>query len=159
MGFGMGMLSIGIYFYELFKFYDVENIICIGLVGVYIDKLNLYDVVIVKNCWLELSYVKIMGVFGRKKLLVIKKLNIKLKNIVKCLGILMIEGIIYLFDVFYCINGDEYKDIYEKYGVLCVEMESFVLFVNVLVIGKNVVCILIIFDLLVIYEVISVEEC
>src|SRR5690554_2304387 len=42
MGSGMGMPSIGIYSYELFKFYDVEQIIRIGSAGAYTDKLKLY---------------------------------------------------------------------------------------------------------------------
>ena len=39
MASGMGMPSIGIYSYELYKFYDVENIIRIGSAGAYTDKL------------------------------------------------------------------------------------------------------------------------
>ena len=41
---GMGMPSIGIYSYELFKFYDVKNIIRIGTAGAYTKDLNLYDI-------------------------------------------------------------------------------------------------------------------
>ena len=47
MASGMGMPSIGIYSYELFKFYDVENIIRIGSAGSYVKDLNVYDVVLV----------------------------------------------------------------------------------------------------------------
>ena len=47
MGSGMGMASIGIYSYELFKFYDVENIIRIGSCGAYTADLDLYDVLLV----------------------------------------------------------------------------------------------------------------
>ena len=56
MGSGMGMPSIGIYSYELYKFYDVENIIRIGSCGAYTDALNLYDVVLVDKAWSESSY-------------------------------------------------------------------------------------------------------
>ena len=45
MGSGMGMPSIGIYSYELFKFYGVENIIRIGSAGAYVGDLNLFDLV------------------------------------------------------------------------------------------------------------------
>ena len=48
MGSGMGMPSIGIYSYELFKFYNVENIIRIGSAGAYDPNLDLFDVVIAK---------------------------------------------------------------------------------------------------------------
>ena len=47
MASGMGMPSIGIYSYELYKFYDVDTIIRVGSSGAYTDKLNLYDVVLV----------------------------------------------------------------------------------------------------------------
>ena len=46
MASGMGMPSMGIYSYELYKFYDVENIIRIGSAGAYTKKLNLMDVVL-----------------------------------------------------------------------------------------------------------------
>lgn len=46
MASGMGMPSIGIYSYELFKFYDVENIIRVGSAGAYSADLKLFDVVV-----------------------------------------------------------------------------------------------------------------
>ena len=49
MGSGMGMPSIGIYSYELFKFYGVEKIIRIGSAGAYDPNLKLFDVVIAKD--------------------------------------------------------------------------------------------------------------
>ena len=44
MASGMGMPSMGIYSYELFSIYDVDNIIRIGSSGAYVTDLNLYDV-------------------------------------------------------------------------------------------------------------------
>lgn len=67
MGSGMGMPSIGIYSYELFKFYDVEQIIRVGSAGAYSDKLDLYDVVLASHAYSESSYAKTMGVSNRKK--------------------------------------------------------------------------------------------
>lgn len=58
MGSGMGMPSIGIYSYELFKHYGVEQIVRIGSAGAYKDNLNLYDVVVVKDAYSESSYAK-----------------------------------------------------------------------------------------------------
>ena len=46
MASGMGMPSIGIYSYELYNFYGVENIIRIGSCGAYTADLNLYDVIL-----------------------------------------------------------------------------------------------------------------
>ncbi len=53
MGSGMGMPSIGIYSYELYKFYDVENIIRIGSAGAYTDKLDLFDLVLADGAWVN----------------------------------------------------------------------------------------------------------
>ena len=58
MASGMGMPSMGIYSYELFKFYDVDNIIRVGSAGAYTDKLNLYDLVLVDACYSESTYAK-----------------------------------------------------------------------------------------------------
>ena len=46
MGGGMGMPSMGIYSYELYNFYDVEQIIRIGSAGALQDDVNVMDVVI-----------------------------------------------------------------------------------------------------------------
>ena len=58
MGSGMGMPSIGIYSYELYKFYDVENIIRIGSAGAYTDKLDLFDLVLADGAWSESTFAK-----------------------------------------------------------------------------------------------------
>ncbi|WP_162164040.1 purine-nucleoside phosphorylase [Acholeplasma hippikon] len=158
MGSGMGMPSIGIYSYELFKFYDVETIIRIGSAGAYTDKLNLYDVVLSTAAWSESSYAKTMGVSSKKKLNATKSVNSALKRSAKKLGIEIHEGVIHSSDVFYRINGDEFKDIHEKHGCLCVEMESFALFANALATGKKAACLLTISDSLVTHELTSAKE-
>ncbi|MBQ4178084.1 MAG: purine nucleoside phosphorylase DeoD-type, partial [Lachnospiraceae bacterium] len=56
MASGMGMASIGIYSYELYKFYDVENIIRIGSAGSYIPELKLFDVVLASGAWSESTF-------------------------------------------------------------------------------------------------------
>ena len=48
MGSGMGMPSIGIYSYELFKFYGVENIIRVGSCGAYTEDLDIFETVVVR---------------------------------------------------------------------------------------------------------------
>ena len=53
MGSGMGMPSIGIYSYELYKFYDVDNIIRIGSAGAYLNELNLFDIVLANDAYSE----------------------------------------------------------------------------------------------------------
>ena len=58
---GMGNPSMGIYSYELFKFYDVENIIRIGSCGAYTKALNLYDVILVTESFSESSYALVQN--------------------------------------------------------------------------------------------------
>ena len=50
---GMGMPSIGIYSYELYKFYDVDIIIRIGSCGAYSEDLNLFDTILVEKSYTE----------------------------------------------------------------------------------------------------------
>ena len=158
MGSGMGMPSIGIYSYELFKFYDVDTIIRIGSAGAYSPDLKLYDVVLAKAAWSESTYAKTMGVSNKKLLKATPAVNKKIKAAAKKLGIPLHESVIHSSDVFYRINSDEYKDIFAKHGAVCVEMESFALFANALATGKNAACLLTISDSLVTHEATSSEE-
>ena len=56
MASGMGMPSMGIYSYELYKFYDVENIIRLGSCGSYKKDLKLFDTLLVENSYTEGNY-------------------------------------------------------------------------------------------------------
>ena len=58
MGSGMGMPSIGIYSYELYSQYGVENIIRIGSAGSYTEKARLFDVVLATGAYSESSYAR-----------------------------------------------------------------------------------------------------
>lgn len=158
MGSGMGMPSIGIYSYELFAFYGVENIIRVGSAGAYTDKLNLYDVVLAEHAYSQSSYAKVMGVSNRSKLAASKPLNNKLKKAAEKLNIPLHLGTIHSSDVFYHPGGSIHQEMYEKHGCLCVEMESFALFANAKALNKKAACILTISDSLVTHEATSSEE-
>ena len=56
MAHGMGMPSIGIYCYELYKVYGVENIIRIGSCGAYLPELKLFDIVLSENVFSESNF-------------------------------------------------------------------------------------------------------
>ena len=53
---GMGMPSMGIYCYELYKFYDVESIIRIGSCGVYTPDIDLLDTILVDKTYTEENF-------------------------------------------------------------------------------------------------------
>lgn len=157
-GSGMGMPSIGIYSYELFKFYDVETIIRIGSCGAYDPALKLYDVILAKASYSESSFAKTMGISNRKTLSATKTVNNKLKKAAQKLNYDMTEAVIHSSDVFYRLNGDEYKDIFKNHQAVAVEMESFALFANAKALGKKAACLLTVSDSLVTHEVTTAQE-
>lgn len=158
MGSGMGQPSIGIYSYELYKFYDVENIIRIGSCGAYSEKLDLYDTILADYAFSESSYAFVQDGEERDTLPASKVLNEKLTAIAKDLKIPMAIGTIHSSDVFYREDGDfALKQAKEK-NLLGVEMESFALFHNANVTGKKAACLLTVSDSFVTSEATTAEE-
>ncbi len=158
MGSGMGMPSIGIYSYELFKFYDVEKIIRVGSSGAYTDKLDLYDVVLAVDAYSESTFAEVLGLGKTKRLKADEKLNQELEKAALKLGVPLHKGTIHSSDVFYHPQGSVHEKMYQEHGCLCVEMEAFALFANAQVLNKQAACILTISDSLVTHEVTSAKE-
>lgn len=148
MGSGMGMPSIGIYSYELYKEYDVEQILRIGTAGAYTADLNLYDVLLVQKCYSESSFGKTQNGSDESEKEANFALNFHIQEAAAELGKHLTIGTIHSSDVFYKEN-DNFRELYEKYGCLACEMESFALFHNASVLGKKAACILTISDNLV----------
>jgi len=155
---GMGMPSIGIYSYELYNFYDVENIIRIGSCGAYSPDLNLYDVILADKAWSESSYAKVQNGFDGDTLEATADLNERLAENAENLKIPVKRGVIHSSDVFYRENFEEYKDIYKKHGCLAAEMEAFALFSNAMITGKKAACLLTVSDSLVKGEATTSDE-
>ncbi|HIW08090.1 MAG TPA: purine-nucleoside phosphorylase [Candidatus Faecalibacterium intestinigallinarum] len=162
MGSGMGMPSIGIYSYELYKFYGVENIVRIGSAGSYTDKARLFDVVLAAGAVSESSYARTQSGFEGHITFPSRELNEKLRASAEKLGIRLIEGNIHSSDVFYRQPSDAKPTYWEKLrdeqGCLCVEMESFALFANAQVLGKQAACLLTISDSFVSPEITTAEQ-
>ena len=157
MASGMGMPSIGIYSYELFKFYDVDNIIRIGSAGSYVKDLKVYDVLLVDNCYSESSYAKTQNGETRNILSSSKELNEIINSTSKELNIDLKRGTIHSSDVFYKENNN-FTKLVDKYNCMAVEMESFALFHNANILNKNATCLLTISDSLVTNEETTSEE-
>lgn len=155
MASGMGMPSIGIYSYELYKFYNVENIIRIGSAGAYTDKLDLYDLVLTSQAYSLSSFAKTQG-YDSDFIAANKELNKVIKESALSLNKEIKEGVIHSTDVFY--GNVDINDLYENKGCLCVEMESFSLFYNALKLNKKAACILTISDNLITKEETTSEE-
>ncbi len=157
MASGMGMPSIGIYSYELYKFYNVENIIRIGSAGSYSNDLHIYDVVLATSAYSESSYALTQNNCKENILYPSSELNNVIKDTANSLNMKINETAIHSSDVFYK-NDNNYQELVNKYNVKAVEMESFALFHNANVLGKKAACLLTISDSLVTDENTTSEQ-
>lgn len=162
MGSGMGMPSIGIYSYELYTQYGVENIIRIGSAGSYTEKARLFDVVLATGAYSESSYARTQSGDPDDIQLPNAELNDALRASAAAQNIPLIEGVIHSSDVFYREPFDE-KPLYwerlrDEKGCVAVEMESFALFHNAKVLGKRAACLLTISDSFVSPEITTPEQ-
>lgn len=159
MGSGMGMPSIGIYSYELYNEYDVDTIIRIGSAGSYCDKLRVFDVMLADSAYSESSFAKVQGGYEDDITYPTESLNMDIMNIAKELGKTIKIGRVHSSDVFYRQDKSPYyKDLYENKQCLCVEMESFALFHNARILGKNAACLLTISDSFVSNEITTSKQ-
>lgn len=157
MGHGMGIPSIGIYSYELFKFYDVDTIIRIGSCGSYTKDVKVRDVIVVDNAYSESTYALVQSGFTGNMIKSNDEINEKIKETAKELNTNIKFSNIHSSDVFYS-DAVDIKEINEKYGCCAVEMESFGLFHNANVLNKKAACILTVSDSLVEKEELTADE-
>ena len=150
MGSGMGMASIGIYSYELYKFYEVENIIRIGSAGAYTDTLKLFDLVLADSAWSESTFAKAQADVDGDIQTPSAELNAEIEAAAARVNKPLTKARIHSSDVFYHEdNVDGHREFFEKHGCVCVEMESFALFHNAKILNKRAACLLTISDSLV----------
>ena len=145
MGSGMGIPSMGIYSYELFNMYDVDNIIRIGTAGAISNDIDVRDIVIAMGSSTDSNYSKqynLSGTFAP-----IADYNL-LKTAVECaekFGIKARVGNVFCSEIFYNDNKEIINN-WAKMNVLAVEMESAALYMNAARAGKKALCILTISD-------------
>ena len=144
MASGMGMPSIGIYYWELFSFYGVENIIRIGSAGSYSAQLDVRDVVLAKEAYSEASFAKTLSGYDKDTIIPSKSVNDVIIQAAKDADIECKLARVHSSDVFY--TKESWQDIRERTKCDCVEMEAFALFHNANVLGKNAACLLTISD-------------
>ncbi len=149
MGSGMGMPSIGIYSYELFAQYGVDNILRIGSAGAYSADLALFDVLLASAAYSESTYARTQNGFDGDTILPSAPLCDKLRAAADTLGMPLFEGCVHSSDVFYREDTGDipyWQQLRDEKGCLAVEMESFALFHNAAITGKNAACLLTISD-------------
>lgn len=157
MGGGMGMPSVGIYSYELFHFYDVEQIVRIGSAGALKDGLRLMDIVLAAGACTDSNYVSQYGLPGTFAPIADFGLLTKAANVAQAQGTSFTAGNILSSDVFYNADESAAKK-WRSMGVVAVEMEAAALYMNAAAAGKKALCILTISDLIFGTEELSAEE-
>ena len=157
MGGGMGMPSIGIYSYELFNFYGVDQIIRIGSAGALQDHIKVMDVVIGMGACTDSNYAYQYGLPGTFAPIADYELMNKAIETAKRQGTNVVVGNVLSSDVFY--NADPtVNDRWRSMGVLAVEMEAAALYMNAAKAGKKALCMLTISDHLYTNEFLSAED-
>ena len=159
MASGMGMPSIGIYSYELYNFYGVENIIRIGSAGAMTDKLHLRDIVAGMSAYTNSNYGASFGFNGHLAPCCSYELLTRAVEAGKALGQPIVPGPIFSSDCFYEQGCDKTSSsLLAGLGVLCVEMEAAALYLNAAAAGKNALALLTISDSLVTGEALPAED-
>lgn len=159
MASGMGMPSIGIYSYELYNYYDVENIIRVGSAGAMSNKLKLRDVVAGMSAYTTSNYGYQFGFDGTLAPCCSYELLTKAVEAGRLLGQNVVAGPVFSSDCFYEQGGYETASAkLMKLGVLCVEMEAYALYLNAAAAGKNALALLTISDSIVTGEALPAEE-
>jgi purine-nucleoside phosphorylase len=144
MASGMGMPSIGIYSYELFNFYGVENIIRVGSAGALHKDLHIRDVVLGQAACTNSNYVSQYELPGNYAPIASYKLLRRAAEAAERMGLRYLVGNILSSDTFYDDSMGTMK--WAKMGVLAVEMEGAALYMNAARAGKNALCICTISD-------------
>lgn len=122
MASGMGMPSIGIYAYELFNAYNVENIIRVGTTCAMVKDLKLRDIVIAMGASYQSDFIKQYELNGTFSAIASYELLEKAVNKAKDMNIKYKVGNVYTHDSFYD-ESNKTMD-FAKMGVLSVEMET-----------------------------------
>lgn len=143
-GHGMGMPSIGIYTYELYNMYDVDNIIRIGSAGAIRQDVKIMDLVFGMGACTDSNYAYQYGLPGTYAPIASWDLLAKGVEIAQAKGQKYFVGNVLSADLFY--NDQGAPTPWEKMGVLAVEMEAAALYMNAARAKKQALCMLTISD-------------
>lgn len=156
MASGMGIPSIGIYSWELFTEYGVENILRVGSAGSLQDDLHVMDIVIAQGACTDSNFAHQFGLPGTFAPIADYTLMRAAIECATALGVTPRIGNVLSADNFYS-DGSDGSDPWRKMGVLAVEMECAGLFMNAARLGKRAAAVLTISDHLYLQENLSAE--
>lgn len=161
MASGMGMPSMGIYSYELYQFYGVENIIRIGSCGGYKPELKLFDIVLSEKVFSESNFALTLNNDNCHIVEANQELNSKIKDTAKETRISFVSGNTVCTDCFdvYMTDVNQFLTrIPEDFNPVSAEMEAFALFYVAKVLHKNAACLMSVVDSKYIKEIATPEE-
>ena len=161
MAHGMGMPSIGIYCYELYKIYGVENIIRIGSCGAYLPELKLFDIVLSEKVFSESNFAltlnnedcHIVSADSELNSLIVDtaketEINIHIGNTV-CTD---------CFDVYMTDVNQFLARVPKGFNPASAEMEAFALFYVAKILNKKAACLMSVVDSKFIKDIATPEE-
>lgn len=145
---GMGIPSIGIYSYELYKYYDVKNIIRIGTCGSFNKDIKLLDVILSSGAYCKSFFDQLLDGVDIDFIQSSAELNRKIMNTAKVRGYDLKYGKTITSDVFdlYCDDDEKFRGNYPDMEFLSVEMEAFGLFYIAKKLGKEATCLMTVVD-------------
>ena len=143
MASGMGVPSIGIYSYELYKFYDVDEIIRVGTCGSFNKDIKLRDVILSEGAFSKSYFDQLLDGNDIDYIESDKELNNKILSKSKEKNINIKYGKTITSDVFdlYADDMDMFESNYSD-EYLSVEMEAFGLFYIAKKLGKKAACLM-----------------
>lgn len=145
---GMGIPSIGIYSYELFKFYNVEKIIRIGTSGSFSPDIKLLDVVLSSGAYCKSYFDQLLDGVDVDFIQSSSELNRAIMNKAKERNLDLKVGKTITSDVFdlYCDDEDRFRGNFPDMNFLAVEMEAFGLFYIANKLGRDAACLMTVVD-------------
>lgn len=163
MASGMGIPSIGIYSYELYNFFEVENIMRIGSAGAMSEKIKVRDIVMGMGACTNSNFAHQYHFPGSFAPICSYKMLKACTDTADEMGVRYHVGNILSSDTFYndsegVPDGMYSEKTWRKMGVMAVEMEAAGLYMNAARCGKNALAICTISDHLITGESTSAEE-
>ena len=161
MAHGMGMPSVGIYTYELFKIYGVENIIRIGSCGGYKPELKLFDIILTENVFSESNYALTLNNDNCHLVSASNELNDIICSTANDINVKIHKGNTVCTDCFdlYMTDVNKFLErIPKDFNPLGAEMEAFALFYNAKLLHKKAACLMSVVDSKFIDKIATTDE-
>ena len=161
MAHGMGIPSMGIYAYELYKFYDVDEIIRIGSCGAYLEDMKLFDIILSTVCYTESSFALTLNNDLCHIAYSDEDLNVKIGKVAYQNGIKLYRGMTATLDCFdvYATDISKFFDRMPKdVKPIAAEMEAFALFYIAKMLNKKAACLMSVVDSKYIKDVATPKE-